>query len=100
GHSGPPAWPLPDCWCGLLRCRFLNLEAAMRRREFMTLVAGAAAWPLAAHAQKPTTVARIGVLASSPLLPLQGLFRKLRAYGYIQGQHVRFEPRFAEGRDE
>src|SRR5262245_22592509 len=72
----------------------------MRRREFMTLVAGAAAWPLAAHAQKPTTVARIGVLASSPLLPLQGLFRKLRAYGYIEGQNVRFEPRFAEGRDE
>jgi putative ABC transport system substrate-binding protein len=73
----------------------------MRRREFINLLSGAAAaWPLAAHAQKPTTVARIGVLASLPFPQLQRLFRKLRAYGYVDGQNVRFEPRFAEGRDE
>jgi putative tryptophan/tyrosine transport system substrate-binding protein len=45
-------------------------------------------------------MACIGVLASLPLPPLHRLSRKLRAYGYVEGQNVRFEPRFAEGRDD
>jgi putative ABC transport system substrate-binding protein len=70
----------------------------MRRREFITLLGGAAtAWPLGARAQQPAKMACIGVLASLPLPPLQRLSRKLRAYGYVEGQNVRFEPRFAEG---
>jgi putative ABC transport system substrate-binding protein len=71
------------------------------RREFIASIGGAAAgWPLAARAQQPAKMACIGVLASLPLPPLQRLSRKLRAYGYVEGQNVRFEPCFAEGRDD
>ena len=71
----------------------------MRRRKFITLLGGAAAaWPLAARAQQRVHV--VGVLASQLLPPLQRLERKLREYGYIEGQNVRFVPRFAEGRDD
>jgi putative ABC transport system substrate-binding protein len=71
----------------------------MKRREFISLLGGATAWPLAARAQQAAKVARIGVLASLPLPPLQRFSRKLREHGYIEGQNLRFEPRFAEGRD-
>ena len=71
----------------------------MKRREFITLIGGAAAaWPIAARAQQRVHV--VGVLASRLLPPLQRFERKLREYGYIEGQNVRFVPRFAEGRDD
>jgi len=71
----------------------------LRRREFITLLGGAAAaWPLAVRAQQHVHV--IGVLASQLLPPLQRFERKLREYGYVEGQNVRFVPRFAEGRDD
>src|SRR6266571_7693433 len=71
------------------------------RREFITLLGGTAvAWPLVARAQQPTKVVRIGVLASSAFPPLQRFAHKLREHGYIEGQNLRFESRFAEGRDD
>jgi putative ABC transport system substrate-binding protein len=76
----------------------------MKRREFITLLGGALApsllWPRAARAQQSAKMARIGVLASLPLPPLQRFSRKLREQGYIEGQNLRFEWRFAEGRDD
>jgi len=74
----------------------------MKRREFITLLGGAgAAWPLAARAQQPSPkIARLGVLASLPLPALQRLSRKLREYGYVEGQNLRIESHFAEGRDD
>jgi putative tryptophan/tyrosine transport system substrate-binding protein len=72
----------------------------VQRRDFITLVGGAAAWPVAARAQQPAKMIRIGVLASLPLPPVQRFSRKLREYGYIEGQNLRFEWRFAEGRDD
>ncbi|SFI57647.1 hypothetical protein SAMN05216525_110177, partial [Bradyrhizobium sp. Gha] len=63
----------------------------MRRRDFMTLVAGAAtAWPLAARAQQVGKIWRIGMLdtASRELNSANmGVFlEKLREYGYVEGK--------------
>jgi putative tryptophan/tyrosine transport system substrate-binding protein len=72
----------------------------MRRRAFITLLGGATAWPLAAHAQE-AKVARIGFLGNSTAAleaNLIGPFRDgLRALGYEEGRNVVIEYRWAEG---
>src|SRR5215468_4449144 len=72
----------------------------MKRREFITLLGGAASWPLAARAQ-PSKVARIGVLYIG--LADAESFKKelrdgLRELGYVEGQNIAFEFRSAEGK--
>jgi len=73
----------------------------LKRREFITLLIGAAAaWPLAARAQAPSRLWKIGVLANEPWPPLEGLRDGLRDLGYVEGKSHRFEYRFAQGRAE
>ena len=73
----------------------------MRRRDFITLVGGAAAaWPLAARGGQAPKTACIGVLATLPLPPVQRFFRKLQEYGYVEGRNLRLELRFAGGDDD
>src|SRR5262245_31662739 len=75
----------------------------MKRREFITLIGGVAAWPLAARAQQAATPV-IGFLSSGslgPLVELVAAFRKgLGQVRYVEGQSVTIEYRFAEGRYE
>jgi putative tryptophan/tyrosine transport system substrate-binding protein len=75
----------------------------MRRREFITLIGGAAAaWPLAARAQ-PTKLQRIGVLspghsegADASRATLNGLLEGLRDLGYTEGQNITIEREYGE----
>jgi putative ABC transport system substrate-binding protein len=69
----------------------------MKRREFIALVGGAAATPLAAHAQqRPKTIPRIGIIDDGPLWqPFRDALRE--SGGYIDGQTIAFEYRRADG---
>jgi putative ABC transport system substrate-binding protein len=76
----------------------------MRRREFITLLGGAAAapnifWPLAARAQQGGKVWRIGILAAGPPTPaMLGVFREgLRERGYVEGQNLAIDVRWSPG---
>ena len=72
----------------------------MQRREFITLLGGAAiSWPLAARAQQPKKIARIGVLwhagnAEEESVFLRPLVEGIAKLGYVEGQNVIFEHRF------
>jgi putative ABC transport system substrate-binding protein len=73
----------------------------LRRREFITLLGGtAAALPLAARAQQPERMRRIGLIASAPLRPVESFRRKLQELGYAEGKNLVIEYRFAQGRDD
>src|SRR5262245_59935870 len=75
----------------------------MRRREFITLVAGAAVWPSAAHAQQPGKPPTIGFLGANPSIESQrvaAFVQRLRELGWIEGRTVSIEYRWAQGRSE
>jgi putative tryptophan/tyrosine transport system substrate-binding protein len=73
----------------------------IRRRNFVLALGCAAAWPLAARAQQPAQAPRIGFLGNSTAVleaNLVGPFREgLRDLGYVEGQNILIEYRWAEG---
>jgi putative tryptophan/tyrosine transport system substrate-binding protein len=73
----------------------------VRRREFIGLVAGAAAWPLTANAQRAEgKLVTIGILAIEPWPSIDAFRQALDALGYIEGKNVRFVYRYAKGHNE
>jgi ABC-type uncharacterized transport system substrate-binding protein len=82
----------------------------MRRREFITLLGGAAAWPLAARAQQAVTQRRIAIF--HPAIPTtlltetgggsawRAFFAELRRLGYTEGENLIIERYSAEGHHE
>jgi putative ABC transport system substrate-binding protein len=73
----------------------------MRRREFITLLGGAAGWPMAAHAQQPTvrTIGYISSRAADVENEFLTAFRQgLSETGHVEGRNLVIEYRWAEGR--
>jgi hypothetical protein len=73
------------------------------RREFITLVGGAAAWPVAARAQQPERVGRIGVLYTFATDDAEGqarnaaLLQALQPLGWTVGRNLRIDYRWSAG---
>lgn len=77
----------------------------MKRREFITLAGGAAAWPFAARAQRPEQTRRIGVLTqgsihSHPTPEFRTFLNTLQEAGWDQARNLKIEWRFSEGSAE
>src|SRR5258705_1940614 len=76
----------------------------MKRRAFITLLGGAAAWPFTAHAQqmaKRPTIGFMGVSTPAGQVHIvAALVQRLRELGWIEGRTIAIEYRWAEGRDE
>ena len=76
----------------------------LKRREFITLLGGAAAWPLAARAQQARKLPTIGFLGPSTPSAWSrwtaAFVQRLRELGWVEGRTVAIEYRWAEGRSE
>jgi putative ABC transport system substrate-binding protein len=73
----------------LLSCKLPAGGIFQGRREFITLLGGAAAaWPLAARAQQPDRMRRIGVLVVSDLEPSGPFCEALGDLGYFEGKNI------------
>ena len=70
----------------------------MKRREFIALLGGAAAWPLAARAQQPAgDLPRVGSIQTFQNENIEAISQGLREAGYVDGQNILLETRFHRG---
>jgi putative tryptophan/tyrosine transport system substrate-binding protein len=75
----------------------------IRRRQFITLLGGAAGWPFAARAQQTGKLPTIGFLGAAPSIESQRIaafVQRLRELAWIDGRNLAIEYRWAEGRNE
>ena len=71
----------------------------MRRREFITLIGGMAAWPLVAYAQRSERLRRIGLLVVEGLEPIGPFREALSELGYVEGRNIQIVTRSAQGQE-
>jgi len=80
------------------------MTAKMKRRAFITLLGGAAAWPLAARAQQAGKLPTIGFLGQNTRSfaseYVAAFVQRLRELGWIEGRTIAIEYRWGEGREE
>jgi putative tryptophan/tyrosine transport system substrate-binding protein len=71
----------------------------MRRREFIALLGGAGAYPLAARAQQPGKTYRLGWLQPGPLPDpwIRGFRQGLQEFNYVEGKNLIIEYRWGDG---
>jgi putative ABC transport system substrate-binding protein len=76
------------------------MKELMRRRDVITLIGGAAAgWPLAARAQEPAKLRRVGIVVEGMRSPAyDGFLQGMSELGYMAGKNYLIEWRFADGR--
>ena len=76
---------------------------SLRRRAFITVLAGAAAWPIAGHAQQPGRLRRVGLLMfwreNDPFSQKSrtAFEQALGRFGWVEGKNIRIDYRFAAG---
>jgi ABC-type uncharacterized transport system substrate-binding protein len=86
-----------------MACRHLTARLIVKRREFITLLGGAAAWPLAARAQHSERVRRIGVLIQvaegdpQARIEVAAFLRGLQELGWSEGRNLRVDTRWGGG---
>jgi putative ABC transport system substrate-binding protein len=104
-RTGPISLVVLSCFDGLGKRRIwgdLHAWETMKRREFITLLGGAAAWPLAAGAQQPGKMPIIGFLGAQTAAARSQLtaafVQRLRELGWVEGRTISMEYRWAEGR--
>src|SRR5215471_11385101 len=101
GHSSGPETAPSRAFGQIATITCLSSGAAMRRRDFIRLAGAAAAWPLASRAQQSERMRRIAVLMSTDNPEARtnhaAFVQSLKQLGWMDGQNVRIETRWANG---
>src|SRR5262249_40854698 len=94
--------PLTHPRPAILGCDPWPRVSPMRRRDLITLLGGAAAWPLAAHAQEPGRTYRLGfLLPTARQTPqVEAFFDELRLNGFVEGKNLVVVPGGFEAIDD